>query len=122
MNDLAAAHGHRVDPTTLSLRLGVPVVEVDPRSHLGLEELATEVGAAIGRPPRLRGLAAGLAVAGRHERVGVDSPSAAQARAERLFDWVADVAADLYVRDPPAAPPTGSTASSSPRSPASPSS
>ena len=88
LNDLAAGHGHRVDPRALEGLIGVPVVEVDGRHGAGLASLATAVRAVAGTHPRLTGLTPEPL-----SRRGAAGPREDdRVNAERLFEWVSRVA------------------------------
>jgi ferrous iron transport protein B len=91
MNDLSAAHGHRVDPVSLSRWVGIPVVEVDVRHGTGAEELAKAVATVQGS----RTVVKGLQPRGRGSRDGVGRLAldldAARDRADRLFAWVSGI-------------------------------
>lgn len=56
MTDVATVDGLVVDPTRLAERLGVPVVEVDPRTGRGTDALAEAVGDVAVRPRAVVGL------------------------------------------------------------------
>ncbi len=105
MNDVARGRGITVDVARLSERLGVPVVEVDPRMRIGLGELASTVHRALHDRPYLHtGLEhvlAGVSVtADSPADGGIPDASRAltdqiQVHADDHFEWVAGIERDL---------------------------
>ncbi|WP_028050840.1 ferrous iron transporter B [Cellulomonas sp. URHD0024] len=88
MRDVARARGIEVDAARLASALGVPVVDVDPRTGAGSTALADAVGTALITRPTLSVPDPG------------DDP---MDDAEALFGWVLDVSRDAGL-DRPAAP------------------
>ncbi|GEL95270.1 ferrous iron transporter B [Cellulomonas composti] len=82
MTDVARSRGLAVPVEHLRARLGVPVVEIDPRTGRGFAELAAAVDAALVDPPRVPAPVTDGA------DDGVDEEDA-------VFDWVAGVLADV---------------------------
>ncbi len=88
MNDLAAEHGHRVDPVALAGVLGIPVVEVNAHRHKGADDLAEAIDVAATRQAVPTGLPLRTATGTTRSGGGLDET-------ERLFDWVAGVVAEV---------------------------
>ena len=93
MNDLAAGHGHTVDPDDLGIKLGVPVVEIDTRHHKGIDALAEAVLAVQKTRPSLRGLTP--EGHGRRARFDEEPRDETLRSTERLFDWVGETVASI---------------------------
>jgi ferrous iron transport protein B len=95
--DVARRVGSPVDVAALSCRLGAPVVEVDPRTGRGVDDLAHEVTDALRSPPCVRGIepdgGVRLGIA-RREGEGRPGPAldALVAHTDALLAWVTEVA------------------------------
>ncbi|MFF2620259.1 ferrous iron transporter B [Oerskovia jenensis] len=87
MTDVATVDGLVVDPNRLTERLGVPVVEVDPRTGRGTEELADAVRAVA---HEARGVV-GLPVGAEAEAPGEPGADADLDRIDALLGWADDV-------------------------------
>jgi ferrous iron transport protein B len=86
MLDVAAGRRVWVSPRALAQHLGVPVVDVHPRTGARLDRLATAVAAALAAGPS-------------PTPPDTDVPAAGSASAEQCYEWVRHVAAASVRRD-----------------------
>ncbi|MFF3064593.1 ferrous iron transporter B [Oerskovia sp. NPDC057915] len=87
MTDVATVDGLAVDPARLSERLGVPVVDVDPRTGRGTEELADAVRAVA---HEARGVVGLPSVAGTRVPMAPEADADLD-RIDALLGWADDV-------------------------------
>ncbi|MFG3496630.1 ferrous iron transport protein B [Streptomyces sp. NPDC047886] len=106
MLDVAEARGRGIDRDRLAALLGVPVVEVRPRTGAGLDRLATAVAAARGEPapapsvPARPGGAEADGFPAATGPAGADDDDPEVAEAERRYAWVRRIVAGCVTDAP----------------------